>query len=708
MSKKQAKKKKFRADNKFWVRLLCAFLAALMVLGAAAIIIQIFADPIYAVSDVGSYYHDADGQLLVSVGLMYADGVTVGFETSAKYGFNVGYSDSNRHFNQLATLSNKKVAVVCDGNLSKSSMTYSLASYYNVSVGGWHIQVDCSESEVYYLAQALGNSLGNYTETFPAVINGSWCLRIGQYSDMNLANGDLYRIQSLGYNAHVVSPSDTALCVIDPSNDDILFEYDGYTNTTLALSAAQNGTDKAYLVTPAQNTYDGFFKYTRWISQTASGVAVTNILPLDDYVRGVLPWEVSNQSSQNLLRTFAVASRSFALSSRKHNTFDICNTTCCQVYKGLNRTNDAVNQAVDSTAGMILAYGGKAALVAYSSSTGGGTVAAKYAWGTDTPYLQSVITPWEDYENVPGGSWTVSMTPSQIMQRLTNAGYTGLNGTVVDVSIEELAGNSNFVYELKITDSYGSSVTITRTDKIRTVLGLKSANFVVGRAGETLTVTDYEFNTDISAAIDAIKNSQSSSQGSQGSQSGGTETQPTQKPNNNIFVDEEDITYGAYVMTGYSASPEIVQAPSEAIILTHGDGIEINFTPNSLSVLTDSGLDVLDITNNMLIFDGDSDDIGSGSDTGSSGGSIFEDTPAPPTNLPDITAPDIIVKTERQVVAEGDPGSFVFVGRGYGHGIGLSQYGVRDLVKLGYDYETILTLYLPGTYITHVDNIIAK
>jgi hypothetical protein len=110
----------------------------------------------------------------------------------------------------------------------------------------------------------------------------------------------------------------------------------------------------------------------------------------------------------------------------------------------------------------------------------------------------------------------------------------------------------------------------------------------------------------------------------------------------------------------------------------------------------------------MLIFDGDSDDIGSGSDTGSSGGSIFEETPVPPTNLPDITAPDIFVKTERQVVAEGDAGSFVFVGRGYGHGIGLSQYGVRDLVKLGYDYETILTLYLPGTVITHVDNIIAK
>jgi stage II sporulation protein D len=64
--------------------------------------------------------------------------------------------------------------------------------------------------------------------------------------------------------------------------------------------------------------------------------------------------------------------------------------------------------------------------------------------------------------------------------------------------------------------------------------------------------------------------------------------------------------------------------------------------------------------------------------------------------LPDLTSANI-VKTHRTVTAEGKAGNFVFIGRGWGHGVGLSQYGAKSLAELGYDYKTILTTYLPGT-----------
>lgn len=46
-------------------------------------------------------------------------------------------------------------------------------------------------------------------------------------------------------------------------------------------------------------------------------------------------------------------------------------------------------------------------------------------------------------------------------------------------------------------------------------------------------------------------------------------------------------------------------------------------------------------------------------------------------------------------------GNFTFIGKGYGHGAGMSQIGVRDLADLGYKYPDILLSYFPNTEIIH-------
>ena len=42
----------------------------------------------------------------------------------------------------------------------------------------------------------------------------------------------------------------------------------------------------------------------------------------------------------------------------------------------------------------------------------------------------------------------------------------------------------------------------------------------------------------------------------------------------------------------------------------------------------------------------------------------------------------------------------IFTTRGYGHGVGLSQYGANGMAKNGYNYETILKHYYPGVNLT--------
>lgn len=50
----------------------------------------------------------------------------------------------------------------------------------------------------------------------------------------------------------------------------------------------------------------------------------------------------------------------------------------------------------------------------------------------------------------------------------------------------------------------------------------------------------------------------------------------------------------------------------------------------------------------------------------------------------------------------GDPDTFIFDGEGWGHGVGMSQYGAKGMADAGFDYEEILTHYYTGTYLEQV------
>ncbi len=50
------------------------------------------------------------------------------------------------------------------------------------------------------------------------------------------------------------------------------------------------------------------------------------------------------------------------------------------------------------------------------------------------------------------------------------------------------------------------------------------------------------------------------------------------------------------------------------------------------------------------------------------------------------------------VAADGE--DFIFYGKGWGHGVGLSQWGSQAMAQKGWTAEKILTHYYPGTNIT--------
>ncbi|HWT80561.1 MAG TPA: SpoIID/LytB domain-containing protein, partial [Candidatus Methylomirabilis sp.] len=62
---------------------------------------------------------------------------------------------------------------------------------------------------------------------------------------------------------------------------------------------------------------------------------------------------------------------------------------------------------------------------------------------------------------------------------------------------------------------------------------------------------------------------------------------------------------------------------------------------------------------------------------------------------------DVIRSTDFEVHA--DSGGFTFVGRGWGHGVGLSQWGAKEMAELAYQYRDILKFYYPLAQISSLD-----
>ena len=202
--------------------------------------------------------------------------------------------------------------------------------------------------------------------------------------------------------------------------------------------------------------YRGGFEYT----VSGGGLQVVNVVDLEDYVKGVLPSEMSPSWDLEALKAQAVCARTYAVMTTKHASdgFDLCATTHCQAYSGVSGAEDSTDRAVDETAGECLYYGGELAEAYYHSSDGGATEDAENVWGTEIPYLLGKEDPYEAQTSIPSYSWSVSYTWEELTWVLQNSGYD--IGDVVDAYVSEYTDLGN-VYSVTFVDSRGN--TLVRT-----------------------------------------------------------------------------------------------------------------------------------------------------------------------------------------------------------------------------------------------------
>jgi len=127
-----------------------------------------------------------------------------------------------------------------------------------------------------------------------------------------------------------------------------------------------------------------------------AGLTVVNVVNVEDYLKGVVPNELSPDAFPQLeaLKAQAVAARTYVLRNRggyAAHGYDICATPSCQVYRGKSTEKALSTQAVDDTRGMIASYQGALINALYTSTCGGHTeTGANIFEGEDVPYLVGV------------------------------------------------------------------------------------------------------------------------------------------------------------------------------------------------------------------------------------------------------------------------------------------------------------------------------
>jgi len=114
---------------------------------------------------------------------------------------------------------------------------------------------------------------------------------------------------------------------------------------------------------------------------------ITALVPMDEYVAGVLAGETGNFKSDEALKAMAVAARTYALhfgSRHSLDGFDFCDSTHCQNLR-LAEITPRLRKIAESTSGEVLWYDGEPAATYYHANCGGMTEEGRYILGNDEP-----------------------------------------------------------------------------------------------------------------------------------------------------------------------------------------------------------------------------------------------------------------------------------------------------------------------------------
>ncbi len=169
------------------------------------------------------------------------------------------------------------------------------------------------------------------------------------------------------------------------------------TKITLTQNQSSSSEPEGIRFTDGGNLYPGTLTFSVQSGQLMPILALT----IEEYLLGVVPYEMSNSFPLEALKAQAICARTYAMAHLNTSAaYDMVDTTANQVFLGINYSNTNAIQAVQETAGVVGGYKGSLATCYYAASNGGQTEKVETVWGSggDWSYYQVTDDPY-DVEN---------------------------------------------------------------------------------------------------------------------------------------------------------------------------------------------------------------------------------------------------------------------------------------------------------------------
>lgn len=445
--------------------------------------------------------YDPYGDLKLRIGLAYPGNSTgalvhanlLNADVSAVTGYRFGFYDEEQEFVSLAATEETALTMVKTTNIYRVG-----ESYYDAKPSGDYELLGC-----YHLQRPF--AFATYEEAaamlevtingFVAWSDGAYYVRSGSYATYDAAKAAADAEPAANWS--VAYTDKFGINVVKTGTCKILFQFDGGEEKPLGVMPGTESSEGAATWFKGFK-YQGGFRYER---VGGGNLVVVNVVDVDTYVKGVVPYESVKIWPLETLKAQALCAKNYGLINRnKHNGyhFDLCNTTDCQVYYGLGsnsesfRPSEVSDQAVDEIRGQYVWYGDKLAHTYFYSSNGGGSEDSSKVWGSNQasyPYLIGVVDPYEETvaESIPNYYFTKTFTNEQLTEILRTKGY-ATNTGVVDFQVTEYSKSGN-VLTMKFTYANGKSNTFASSASswLRNKLGCRSMHFTVTGAGEVLS-----------------------------------------------------------------------------------------------------------------------------------------------------------------------------------------------------------------------------
>lgn len=222
---------------------------------------------------------------------------------------------------------------------------------------------------------------------------------------------------------------------------------------------------------------------------------VINHVSLADYLRGVVPTEVSPSWPMESLKSQAVAARTYALfhiaQARKNNSstgYDVDDTITFQAYTGTNLYHNRTDVAVLETKGEVLTYQDEIVQAFFHADSGGETESSEDVFVVPLPYI-SKVKELKNYSKNVSSTWekTISLRDLKKSFGIKNGSGRSL-GLIENVVVEKKSKlKSGRVQELKLIFDSGKSLKVSG-QAFKKQFALQSLMFTIEKRGNRIVV----------------------------------------------------------------------------------------------------------------------------------------------------------------------------------------------------------------------------